>query len=151
MMNLYMISVETSERWEIEIKEDTSIEELKKAIKKSNLSQNKMIKIFRKGAELSSSTTLAEAGIDEYDILFFRESYPELPEKIDLKMVNKAKDWLKENIGIDEEKIILKNYEKSENNEKKVIFEEEKSQFKLSVSDDGINEYDFSCSEGNPC
>lgn len=111
--------------------------------------------LFYQDVELTEGYSLDTYGIEEFDLLVLtHEDDPRLNsigvnETKDREIILKSKEWLDKNIGVEIENIELTEFSRSENDEKKIIFEDREGEsiFKLSFFDNKIKEYEYDVPE----
>ncbi len=135
----------TEEVYEITVEIDEKIEELKKKISQRLVGKSAGdFFLYHEGVRLSEKQPPKFYGIEENDILVLKSeaSYgSKLKESLlaDYESVAKAERWLEQNIGLG--RIELEKYERVAEDDRIMIFRSEGSRYKLTLSEDGIDDY----------
>lgn len=100
--------------------------------------------LYHKGIRLSEDHLPKFYGIESNDLLVLKEepSYDSnLKEDMleDYEYVEEAKRWLEQNIGLSE--LDLEKYERVVEDDRRMIFRSEGLRYKLTLSEDGIDDY----------
>ncbi len=142
-MRFYVRDVEREKTFEIEGKKEVMVEEIIDQLDENYHPKISDLKLYSKGDELDARSKLMDNDVKENDILILSKNKLKFAEKADTDIVELAKDWLKENIGVSKNQIKLKYFESEGKDKKNIIFEDESSQYRLTTTSDRVKDYRF--------